>query len=151
MFCASPVFGFSLTEPKPSSTFLSGEAITLKLDVGQVAGIVAVQYFWYSEDEDMLEEFVDDKLALTAQSNAQPPFGGTIRIPRSFIGTYRLLAVAKLEEGQVDTEKWAVFDEILVQVQPKARLKAIDFESDKPLRLGRAASARVYDLSLIHI
>ena len=143
--CAPPVFGFSLLEPKPSSTFLSGEAITLKLDIGEVAGVVAVQYFWYSEDEDMLEEFVDEKLALTARPNDQPPYGGTIRIPRSFIGTYRLLAVAKLEEGQVDTEKWAVFDEILVHVQPKAQLKAIDFESDKPLRLGRAASARVYD------
>jgi len=50
-----------------------------------------------------------------------------------------------LEPGQVDTEKWAIFDEVLIHVEPKAQLKDIDFKNEKPLRFGRAASARVYD------
>ncbi len=136
---------FSLTEPKNGSTYLSGETIPIHLNIGEVAGITAVHYFWYAEDEDMLEEVAEEKLALIATRDQQPPFGGTIRIPRSAIGSYRLLAVAQLEEGQVDTEKWAIFDEVLLQIEPNVELKEIDFESEKPLQFGRAASARVYD------
>lgn len=142
---ATRAFSFSIVEPKDSDTYLSGEKISVNLDIGEVAGVTAVHYFWYAEDEDMLEEFVDQKLALVSTPDHKPPFGGTIRVPRTAIGTYRLLAVAQLEEGQVDTEIWAVFDEVLVHIKPKAKLKAIDFESEKPLRFGRAAAARVYD------
>lgn len=141
----APGLPFSLVEPKNSSTYLSGEIISIQLDIGEVAGVTNVQYFWYAEDEDMLEELVEQKFALTSGPKHHPPFGGTIRVPRTAIGTYRLLAVAQLEEGQVDTEKWAVFDEIIIQIEPRAQLKEIDFESEKPLRFGSAASARVYD------
>lgn len=143
--CTATALSFSLLEPQHASTFASGEKISIQLDIGEVAGVTAVQYFWYGEDEDMLEELVAEKLALTSDANHQPPFGGTIRVPRSTIGAYRLLAVAQLEAGQVDTEKWAVFDEIIIQVEPNAQLREIDFESEKPLRFGSAASARVYD------
>jgi len=136
---------FSLVEPKNGSTYLSGEKISVDLEIGEVAGVTAVQYFWYAEDEDMLEKLIEQKLALISGPNHHPPFGGTIRVPRSAIGVYRLLAVAQFEEGQVDTEKWAVFDEVLIRVEPKSKLKEIDFESEKPLRFGSAASARVYD------
>jgi len=139
---ASP---FSLVEPKDASTFSAGEEISLQVDIGGVAGVTAVHYFWYAEYEDMLEELVDQKLALIATPDHTPPFGGTIRVPRTAIGTYRLLAEAQLEEGQVDTEKWAVFDEILVTVTPESDLTEIDFENEKPLRFGSAASAQVYD------
>ena len=142
---ATTVFPFSIVEPKDSSTYLSGEKVSINLDIGEVGGITAVHYFWYADGEDMLEELVDQKRALISTPDHHPPFGGTIRMPRTAIGTYRLLAVAQLEEGQVDTEKWAVFDEILIHVEPKAQLKDIDFENEKPLRFGRAASARVYD------
>ncbi len=136
---------FSLIEPKDSSTHVSGQKISVKLEVGEVGGVTAVHYFWYAEDEDMLEELAEEKLALISTPKHDPPFGGTVRVPRTAIGTYRLLAVAQLEEGQVDTEKWAVFDEVLIHIEPKARLKEIDFECDKPLRFGRAAAARVYE------
>lgn len=142
---ATTVFPFSIVEPKDSSTYLSGEKVSINLDIGEVGGITAVHYFWYADGEDMLEELVDRKRSLISTPDHHPPFGGTIRVPRTAIGTYRLLAVAQLEEGQVDTEKWAVFDEILIHVEPKAQLKDIDFENEKPLRFGRAASARVYD------
>jgi len=139
------VFPFSIVEPKDSSTYLSGEKAYINLDIGEVGGITAVHYFWYAEGEDMLEELVDEKRALISTAKQPSPFGGTIRVPRTAIGTYRLLAVAQLEPGQIDTEKWAVFDEVLIHVEPKAQLKDIDFENEKPLRFGRAASARVYD------
>ncbi len=141
----STAFSFSLVEPLPARTYESGEKISIHLDIGEVAGVTAVHYFWYGEDEDMLEELIAEKLALTSGPNHQPPFGGIIRVPRSAVGTYRLLAVAQLEAGQVDTEKWAVFDEILIQVEPNALLQEIDFENEKPLRFGSAASARVYE------
>lgn len=136
---------FSLIEPANNSTHYSGEQVRVQVDIGEVGGVIGVQYFWYAAQEDMLEELVDQKLALTASPNNVPPFGGTLRIPREAIGTYRLLAVAKLEEGQVDTEKWAVFDEILLHIKPKAKLIGIDFECEKPLRFGSAASAQVYN------
>lgn len=117
----------------------------VQLNIGEVAGLTAVHYYLYAEDEDMLEELVEQKLLLVSTSKNNPPYGGIIRVPRSAIGTYRLLAVAQLEAGQVDTEKWAVFDEILIKIDPKAQLNAIDFESEKPLRFGSAAAARVYD------
>ena len=142
---ATTAFPFSLVEPKDSGTYFSGEKTAVNLDIGEVGGITAVHYFWYADGEDMLEELVDQKRALIATPGHQPPFGGTIRVPRTAIGTYRLLAVAQLEPGQVDTEKWAVFDEVLIHVEPKAQLKDIDFETEKPLRFGRAAAARVYD------
>jgi K319L-like, PKD domain len=138
-------FSFSLVAPQKLNTYFSGEYIPVKLDIGEVAGLTAVHYFWYAEDEDMLEELVEQKLALISTSQNNPPFGGTIRAPRSAIGTYRLLAVGQLEAGQIDTEKWAVFDEVLIKIEPKAQLNEIDFENEKPLRFGSAASARVYD------
>jgi hypothetical protein len=142
---STTAFPFSLLEPKDNSTYYSGEKTTVSLEIGEVGGITAVHYFWYADGEDMLEELVDEKRALIATAISVPPFGGTIRVPRTAVGTYRLLAVAQLEEGQVDTEKWAVFDEALLHITPKAQLRSIDFESEKPLRFGRAASARVYD------
>ena len=138
-------FSFSLVEPKNSSRYFSGEKASVHLNIGEVAGLTAVHYFLYGDDEDMLEELVEQKLVLISTSTASPPFGGMIRMPRTAIGTYRLLAVAQLEAGQVDTEKWAVFDEILIKIDPKAQLNEIDFECEKPLRFGSAASARVYD------
>lgn len=142
---STTALSFSLLEPKDNSTYYSGEKTNVTLDIGEVGGITAVHYFWYADGEDMLEELVDQKRALITTATSVPPFGGTIRVPPTAIGTYRLLAVAQLEEGQVDTEKWAIFDEAILFITPKAQLDSIDFKNEKPLRFGRAASARVYD------
>ncbi len=141
----TPVWPFTLIEPKESSVHSPGEKITIQLDLGEVAGINQVKYFWYGDQEDMLEELVEDKLALVSTKTHEPPFGGTLRVPRTAIGNLRLLAVAEREGGQSGHENWAIFDEVLVHIEPKAKLLEIDFETDKPLRFGRAGSARVYD------
>jgi len=84
-------------------------------------------------------------LALVSTANNNPPFGGKIRVPRAAIGTYRLLAVAEQGGRQSDVESLAIFDEVLVHIETKAKLLEIDFQTEKPLRFGRAGLVRVYD------
>jgi hypothetical protein len=54
----------------------------------------------------------------------------------------RLLAVAEISRGRLGTR--SVFDEILVQVEPNAALTTIDFETDKPLQLGRMGQSSAF-------
>ena len=49
--------------------------------------------------------------------------------------------------GLGDVYKRQVFDEVFVTVQPAVDLLSIDFETEKPLQLGRTGQS----LSLIHI
>jgi len=142
---ASFSWAFSIIEPKDSTVYQPGQRITVTLEIGNVPGVTKVNYFWYGEDEDMLKELVEDKLILVATAKSTPPFGGTISIPKESIGTYRFLAVAEQGGRQSQVELIAIFDEILIQVEPTAKLLEIDFQTDKPLRLGRAGGVRVYD------
>jgi hypothetical protein len=140
-----PVWPFSIIEPKASTMYQSGQRITATLELGNVPGVTKVNYYWYGEDDDMLQELVEEKLALVATAKSTPPFGGNIMVPKEAIGAYRLLAVAEQGGRQSQVELLAIFDEVLVQIEPKARLLEIDFQTDKPLRLGRAGGSRVYD------
>ena len=54
----------------------------------------------------------------------------------------RLLAVAEISRGRLGTR--SVFDEILLHVEPNAALTTIDFETDKPLQLGRAGQSSAF-------
>ena len=54
-------------------------------------------------------------------------------------GPMRLLAVAEISRGRLGSR--SVFDEIPVHVEPKAALTTIDFETDKPLQLGRSGQS----------
>ncbi|RMH06180.1 MAG: hypothetical protein D6704_07870 [Nitrospirae bacterium] len=141
----SPGWAFTLLTPQNGEQYTSGARIPVRVDIGEVGGITAVQYFWYGEQEDMLEELVEKKRALTATAASNPPFGGMIRIPRQAIGNYRLLAVAVQGGAQQEKESWAIFDEVIIHIKPKAPLREIDFQTMKPLRFGRAGTARVYE------
>lgn len=140
-----PAWPFSISEPKESSVHQSGKAIAVALDWKDVPGVTKVKYYWYGEDEDMLQALVEEKLALVATAASTPPFGGNMPVPGEAIGTYRLLVVAEQGGRQSQVQSLAIFDEVLVQFQPAAELLDIDFHTDKPLRLGRAGGARVYD------
>lgn len=140
-----PAWSFSIIEPRESSVLQSGQIIPVILDVGDVAGVTRVKYYWYGESEDMLQELVEQKLALVSTSKNTPPFGGDIRVPGEAIGTYRLLVVAEEGGRQSEVESLAIFDEVLVQIEPNAQLLEIDFQTEKPLRLGRSGGFRVYD------
>ena len=54
----------------------------------------------------------------------------------------RLLAVAEISRGRLETR--SVFDEILVNVEPTSGLTTIEFETDKPLQLGRAGQSSAF-------
>ena len=145
LLIADSGLAFSITKPTDSATLKSGQKLTVHLDLGDVGDIIRSKFFWYGEQEDMLEEFVDEKLALVSTSSNDPPFGGLLRVPRAAIGNYRLLSVAEKEVGSFDQEAWAIFDELTLKIEPNAELQEIDFETDKPLGFGRAGSAVVYD------
>ncbi len=136
---------FSIREPQKSSVHQSGELISVALELGGLPGVTKVQYFLYVEDEDMLQELVEEKLVLTSTAKDTPPFGGEFLIPEQAIGTYRLLAVAEQGGRQSQVALQAIFDEIPIHVEPSAQLLNIDFQTNKPLRFGRAGEARVYD------
>lgn len=139
---APSAWAFSIIEPKEFSIHRPGEAVPVVLELGNIPGVTKVNYYWYGEDEDMLQELVEEKLIFVSGS---PPFGGEIVVPAKAIGNYRLLAVAEQGGRQSQHEALAIFDEVLVQIEPKAELLDIDFQTNKPLRLGRAGGARVYD------
>lgn len=81
--------------------------------------------------------------ALVSTEQDHPPFGGQLPVPKEAIGTMRLLAVGKYPGGRL--EGLAVFDEILVRVEPEAELITIEFETEKPLHLGRGGQTAAYD------
>src|SRR5262249_20834162 len=113
-------------------------------------GIIQVHYYWYGEQDDTLVEQEDATamgsivapVALIGLSDHRPPFGGPLLIPKNSIGPMRLLAVATISQGRLGTR--TIFDEILVKVEPVASLTAIDFETEKPLHLGRAGQSSAF-------
>ncbi len=133
---------FSIVQPKNGSSHPSNQDVSVVIDVGTVTGVTKVRFYWYEEQEDMLKAFVDEKLAGVV---TDPPFGANLRPPQAATGLFRLLAVAEQENRQADDEDWAVFDETLLLIQPHGSLEEIDFETDKPLKFGRASAVRVYD------
>ena len=166
-----PAFAFKILEPKENAVLKAGRPVTVKVDVGREAGIVNVKYFWYREmDETLVEhdtsagsgrakdsKLADDKYwqkdfvygsavvaqaSLVATVDSKPPYGGPLMVPKGAIGTVRLLAVAEISRGRLGTR--TVFDEILVQADPGSELVSIEFETEKPLRLGRTGQAATY-------
>lgn len=138
-------FAFKILQPDGESPLKAGQIIPVQLDLGEAAGITQVKYYWYGEQEDMLQEFVEEKLALVSNASSDPPFGGMLTVPLTAIGNLRLLAVAEREGEDFEQENWSIFDEVLVHAEPDAALLEIDFETEKPIRFGRAGSAVVYD------
>jgi len=162
---------FKILAPADQATLKSGEAVTVKVDLGRDTGVVTVRYYWYADQAETLVEQDEgkagatagkDKIAderywqkdsatggaivatpfLTSTAQSEPPFGGAIRVPKEAIGRMRLLAVGEISRGRLGTR--TVFDEVEVQVEPKADLTAIEFETEKPLRLGRTGQQATY-------
>jgi hypothetical protein len=169
LLAAERAAAFKIVEPAEGATLQSGKQVTAKVDVGQDTGVVKVRYYWYADQSDVLVEqdeaqaggggdkIADDKywqrdtttggnivalpfLVSTAQS--EPAFGGSLPVPKEAIGKMRLLAIGEISRGRLAAR--TVFDEVEVQVVPQAELTAIEFETEKPLRLGRTGQLATY-------
>ncbi|MDH5563722.1 MAG: PKD domain-containing protein [Nitrospirota bacterium] len=146
ILCGSQsAWSFSIREPQASSVYQAGQHMSVALDLQNLPGVTKVHYYWYGEDEDMLKTSGEEKVVLVATAKSSPPFGGNILVPQEAIGRYRLLAVAEQGGRQSKHQALAIFDEVLITIEPDAQLLDIDFQTDKPLRFGRAGGVRVYD------
>jgi len=147
---AQQAHAFTIVEPPEGAKLTSGTTITAGVDLGKDSGIVQVRYYWYGEQDDTLVGQEDATatgsivapVALIGLSDHDPAFGGPLRVPKDGIGPMRLLAVADISRGRLGTR--SVFDEILVNVEPAAALATIEFETDKPLQLGRAGQSSAF-------
>ena len=162
---------FSITEPAAGTKLTSGKTVTAHVDLGNDIGIVKVRYYWYRElDETLVQQderepgssTSDAKISvdkflhkdsvvggsvvslpvLVSTADKDPAFGGPLKIPPEAIGPMRLLAVAEISRGRLGTR--TVFDEIVVTAEPDAALQNLDFETDKPLLLGREGQSATY-------
>lgn len=148
--CARTAEAFRIVEPAADSALSSGQAVTARVDTTSDVGVVEVRYYWYFELEEVQREgdvetpagMIGKPPSLVAGADSRPPFGGTLRVPKDAIGRMRLLAIGDITRGRLGTR--TVFDEILVDVKPDAKLTAIDFDTEKPLRFGRAGREAVY-------
>ena len=146
----SPAHAFKIIEPAEGGKLTSGKTVTARVDLGKDSGIIKVRYYWYGEQDETLVEQEDPTatgsiiapVALIGLSNQDPAFGGALRVPKDGIGPMRLLAVAEISRGRLGTR--SVFDEIMVNVEPADSLTTIDFETDKPLHLGRAGQSSAF-------
>ncbi|CUS31896.1 conserved hypothetical protein [Candidatus Nitrospira nitrificans] len=147
---ASPVHAFTITEPAAGATLTAGSTVIAHVDLGKDTGIVKVRYYWYGEQDEVLVEqddstttgFIVAPIAMIGSAEQEPAFGGPLKVPSNGIGPMRLLAVAEVSRGRLGTR--SVFDEIIVKVEPSAALTTIDFETDKPLQLGRAGQSSAF-------
>ncbi|HLZ35949.1 MAG TPA: PKD domain-containing protein [Nitrospira sp.] len=147
---ASPVHAFKITEPATGAKLVPGKTVTAHVDLGNDIGIVKVRYYWYGDQDDTLVEQEDATatgsiiapVALIGLADQDPAFGGKLLVPKDGIGPMRLLAVADISRGRLGTR--SVFDEIMVQVEPDSALTGIDFETDKPLQLGRTGQSSAF-------
>ena len=146
----SPAHAFKITEPADGAKLAAGKTVIAHVDLGKEFGIVSVRYYWYGEQDETLVEQEDATatglivapVALIGLSNHDPAFGGPLPVPKDGIGPMRLLAVAEISRGRLGTR--SVFDEIVVHIEPESALTVIDFETDKPLRLGRTGQSSAF-------
>lgn len=165
-----PGLAFTIVAPKTGATLTSGEPTTAEVEAGREAGLVEVRYYWYPDQTESLVEQADERAgkgsqgsistekywqkdsitgapvvalpALTSTVDRVPPYGGALPVPPDAVGRMRLLAVADISQGRLGRK--TVFDEVFVTVQPKAELLSIDFETEKPLQLGRTGQSAAY-------
>lgn len=141
---------FKITEPAAGARLSAGNTVTTHVDLGKDTGVVKVRYYWYGEQDEVLVEQDDSTtigsivapVAMVGSAEQEPAFGGPLKVPQDGIGPMRLLAVAEISRGRLGVE--SVFDEVIVKVEPSADLATIDFETDKPLHLGRAGQSSAF-------
>jgi PKD domain len=143
-------FAFTITEPHQGAPLKAGSTVTARVDLGKDSGIVKVRYYWYGEQDEVLVEQDDSTatgsivtpVSMIGSIEQEPAFGGPLKVPPDTIGPMRLLAVAEISRGRLGTR--SVFDEVIVNIEPPTALTTIDFETEKPLQLGRAGQSSAF-------
>ncbi|MBI5673814.1 MAG: hypothetical protein HZC50_11380 [Nitrospirae bacterium] len=143
-------FAFTIIAPAAGSTLTAGSTVIARVDLGKDTGIVKVRYYWYGEQDEVLVEQDDSTttgsivapVVMVGSAEQEPAFGGPLKVPQDGIGPMRLLAVAEISRGRLGAR--SVFDEVIVNLVPPAALTAIDFETDKPLQLGRTGQSSAF-------
>ena len=161
---------FKIVAPADGAVLTAGQAVPVEVEAGREAGLVEVRYYWYPEQTEALVEQGEDRAgkasqgsmatekywqkdsitgapvvalpALTSTVDRVPPYGGALPVPSDAIGRMRLLAIADISQGRLGRK--TVFDEVFVTVQPAVDLLSIDFETEKPLQLGRTGQSSAY-------
>ena len=147
---AHPAEAFRIMEPVKGAVLTAGTSVSTRVELGKDTGIIRVRYYWYREQDEVLVEQDDSSaigsivapVAMVSSAGQDPPFGGQLNIPQNSIGLMRLLAVAEVSRGRLGTR--SIFDEVIVNVEPPAALTAIDFETEKPLQLGRTGQSSAF-------
>jgi hypothetical protein len=146
----NPAHAFKITEPVDGAKLSAGSTVIAHVDLGKDSGIVKVRYYWYGEQDEVLVEQDDSTatgsivapVAMVSSVEQEPAFGGPLKVPQDGIGPMRLLVVAEISRGRLGVG--SVFDEVIVKVEPSAALTTIDFETEKPLHLGRAGQSSAF-------
>lgn len=122
---------FSVVAPTEGQVVTPGQTLAVAVELGSELGVRQVQYFWYGEQQEPpgARQATPDHVA-TASS--EPPYGGRLVVPVTAVGTIRLLAVAEVTGGRLGTRE--DFDEVVVRAEPKAGIRRIEFEAEKPWR-----------------
>lgn len=147
---SAPALAFKILNPTDGQTVPAGETIPVAIDAGRDTGLVQVRYYWYGEQDDTLVEQADTNstgsivatASMVSTAASEPPYGGRLLVPQEGIGPMRLLAIGEISRGRLGGR--SVFDELIVQIEPNASLVSIEFETDKPLRLGRSGQSSDY-------
>lgn len=165
-----PAQAFRIVSPTDGATLTSDHPVPVEVEASREAGLVEVRYYWYPEQTEALVEQGADRSAppsqdsistdkywqkdsitgapvvalpaLTSTVDRVPPYGGALPIPSDAIGRMRLLAIADISQGRLGRK--TVFDEVFVEIQPAAELLSMDFETEKPLQVGRTGQSSAF-------
>jgi K319L-like, PKD domain len=127
-----PASAFTLSAPKPGTVVASGELLSVSVEVGSDLNLRGIKLYWYRADQEPIATQQAEPAAFSSATGG-PVFSVSVVVPADAMGTMRLLAVGEVTGGRLGG--YEDFDEVLVTVQPKAALTAVEFAVEKPWRL----------------
>jgi hypothetical protein len=131
-FLPAPVEALTLIMPTAESGVSAGQALPVAVDVGREVSLRRLRYYWYRIDEEPLASHQANP-APFAPSQDGSPLAGTLVVPADALGRMRLLAVAEVVSGRMESHE--EFDEVILTVGTAAEVQAIEFGAEKPWRL----------------
>ena len=133
-------WAFTFMTPTPGAILQAGKPVPVTVAVGKEVNVRTVHYYWYRMEEEPLASH-QATAALFAAAEAGAPFAGTVLVPAEALGLTRLLAVAEVARGRL--ESYEEFDEVLVTVETTATLNTIEFTVEKPWRFNQVGKRAI--------